>query len=58
MEAVQEPQHRIRARYTADTITVYQAYAPAIGVPSARCLLPDEHPYPADGTLLARLRLR
>ncbi|MDI3387336.1 DUF4291 domain-containing protein [Streptomyces sp. B-S-A8] len=28
--------HRVRARHTADTITVYQAYSPAIGVPAAR----------------------
>ncbi|MEU4153080.1 DUF4291 domain-containing protein [Streptomyces sp. NPDC026659] len=31
-----EPKHRIRARYTDSTITVYQAYTPAIGVPAAR----------------------
>lgn len=31
-----EPRHRIRAAYTAETVTVYQAYAPAIGLPAAR----------------------
>ncbi|MGN9791396.1 DUF4291 domain-containing protein [Streptomyces sp. OZ13] len=31
-----EPRYRIRARYTDDTVTVYQAYHPAIGVPAAR----------------------
>ncbi|MGW7056879.1 DUF4291 domain-containing protein [Streptomyces sp. NPDC054887] len=30
------PQRRIRALHTDTTITVYQAYAPAIGVPAAR----------------------
>ncbi|QIQ04756.1 DUF4291 domain-containing protein [Streptomyces liangshanensis] len=30
------PPNRIRALHTADTITVYQAYAPAIGLPAAR----------------------
>ncbi|MFE4636595.1 DUF4291 domain-containing protein [Streptomyces sp. NPDC056773] len=30
------PRHQIRAAYTADTITVYQAYRPGIGVPAAR----------------------
>ncbi|WP_406439963.1 DUF4291 family protein [Streptomyces sp. NBC_00631] len=29
-----EPQHRIRALHTASTITVYQAYAPEIGLPA------------------------
>ncbi|MEW1549609.1 DUF4291 domain-containing protein [Streptomyces tsukubensis] len=28
--------HRIRARYTGTTVTVYQAYAPRIGLPAAR----------------------
>ncbi|MYV46814.1 DUF4291 domain-containing protein [Streptomyces sp. SID2888] len=31
-----EPQHRIRALYTASTVTVYQAYSPEIGVPAVR----------------------
>ncbi|MGY1456453.1 DUF4291 domain-containing protein [Streptomyces sp. SS8] len=31
-----EPRHRIRALHTASTVTVYQAYAPEIGVPAAR----------------------
>ncbi|WP_406206228.1 DUF4291 domain-containing protein [Kitasatospora sp. NBC_01560] len=31
-----EPKHRIRARHTAGTITVYQAYPPHIGLPAAR----------------------
>ncbi|GGT16564.1 hypothetical protein GCM10010271_19310 [Streptomyces kurssanovii] len=31
-----EPRYRVRARYTDDTVTVYQAYHPAIGVPAAR----------------------
>ncbi|MGA5419437.1 DUF4291 domain-containing protein [Streptomyces lavendulocolor] len=31
-----EPKYRIRALHTEDTITVYQAYAPAIGGPAAR----------------------
>ncbi|MFJ9342734.1 DUF4291 domain-containing protein [Streptomyces sp. NPDC101733] len=31
-----EPVHRIRAAHTADTVTVYQAYAPRIGLPAAR----------------------
>ena len=34
--AVKAPLHQIRAQHTHDTITVYQAYAPAIGVPAAR----------------------
>ncbi|MFB4313691.1 DUF4291 family protein [Actinomadura sp. 21ATH] len=33
---MEEPRRRIRARYTASTITVYQAYTPEIGVPAAR----------------------
>lgn len=28
--------HRIRARYTDTTVTVYQAYAPRLGLPAAR----------------------
>lgn len=31
-----EPTFRIRARYTTDTVTVYQAYRPEIGGPAAR----------------------
>ncbi|MFD8996200.1 DUF4291 domain-containing protein [Streptomyces abikoensis] len=31
-----EPKHRIRALYTDSTVTVYQAYAPHIGLPAAR----------------------
>ncbi|MGX2997335.1 DUF4291 domain-containing protein [Streptomyces sp. JNUCC 64] len=31
-----EPPYRIRARHTASTVTVYQAYPPEIGVPAAR----------------------
>ncbi|MEU0134756.1 DUF4291 domain-containing protein [Streptomyces sp. NPDC006296] len=30
------PQHEIRARYTATTVTVHQAYPPSIGRPAAR----------------------
>lgn len=33
---VDEPKYRIRATHTADTITVYQAYRPEIGLPAAR----------------------
>jgi hypothetical protein len=33
---MEEPKHRVRAHYTADTITVYQAYTPGIGLPAAR----------------------
>ncbi|WP_201258794.1 DUF4291 domain-containing protein [Streptomyces thermolilacinus] len=33
---VQEPRRRIRALHTDTTVTVYQAYGPAIGVPAAR----------------------
>ncbi|MFG2139232.1 DUF4291 domain-containing protein [Streptomyces sp. NPDC048650] len=33
---IPEPARRIRARHTAHTVTVYQAYAPALGVPAAR----------------------
>ncbi|MFJ3902901.1 DUF4291 domain-containing protein [Streptomyces sp. NPDC090025] len=31
-----EPQHQIRALHTDSTLTVYQAYAPAIALPAAR----------------------
>ncbi|MFF2614882.1 DUF4291 domain-containing protein [Kitasatospora sp. NPDC058046] len=31
-----EPKHQIRALHTDSTVTVYQAYAPEIGLPSAR----------------------
>ncbi|MFF4921171.1 DUF4291 domain-containing protein [Kitasatospora sp. NPDC001261] len=31
-----EPKHRIRALHTDSTVTVYQAYAPEIGLPTAR----------------------
>ncbi|MCZ1009154.1 DUF4291 domain-containing protein [Streptomyces lydicus] len=31
-----EPPHRIRALYTESTVTVYQAYSPALGLPAAR----------------------
>ncbi|MEW2621352.1 DUF4291 domain-containing protein [Streptomyces sp. NPDC048106] len=31
-----EPTHRIRARHTDSTLTVYQAYTPRIGLPAAR----------------------
>ncbi len=31
-----EPPRRIRALHTAETVTVYQAYAPALGLPAAR----------------------
>ncbi|MFF2325640.1 MULTISPECIES: DUF4291 domain-containing protein [unclassified Streptomyces] len=30
------PQHEIRAQYTDTTVTVYQAYAPSLGLPAAR----------------------
>lgn len=33
---MKEPKHRIRALHTPDTVTVYQAYAPGIGLPAAR----------------------
>ena len=33
---MEEPKYRVRASYTADTITVYQAYAPEIGLAAAR----------------------
>ncbi|MEV4993952.1 DUF4291 domain-containing protein [Streptomyces niveus] len=36
-----EPRHRIRALYTAATVTVYQAYAPEIGLPAGQdCRFP------------------
>ena len=31
-----EPQHRIRALHTTSTITVYQAYAPEVGLPAVQ----------------------
>ncbi|MER5882608.1 DUF4291 domain-containing protein [Streptomyces sp. NPDC001941] len=31
-----QPQRAVRALHTADTLTVYQAYRPAIGLPAAR----------------------
>ncbi|WP_434589650.1 DUF4291 domain-containing protein [Streptomyces sp. A5-4] len=31
-----EPTHRIRALHTETTVTVYQAYAPSLGLPAAR----------------------
>ena len=33
--AVEEPKHQVRARYGANTITVYQAYRPEIGLAAA-----------------------
>ncbi|MFJ5261222.1 DUF4291 domain-containing protein [Streptomyces sp. NPDC088387] len=33
---MEEPRHGIRAAYTESTVTVYQAYSPALGVPAAR----------------------
>ncbi|HEX5569015.1 MAG TPA: DUF4291 family protein [Streptomyces sp.] len=36
MVTVTEPEYRIRAVHTASTVTVYQAYAPEIGLPAAR----------------------
>ncbi|WP_175407323.1 DUF4291 domain-containing protein [Streptomyces sp. TRM64462] len=33
---MEEPHRRIRARHTASTVTVYQAYGPHIGLPAAR----------------------
>jgi len=32
---VEEPRHQVRARYSANTITVYQAYRPEIGLAAA-----------------------
>ncbi|MDT9690233.1 DUF4291 domain-containing protein [Streptomyces sp. P9(2023)] len=34
--SVVPPKHQIRALYTASTVTMYQAYDPAIGLPAAR----------------------
>ncbi|WP_399088992.1 DUF4291 domain-containing protein [Streptomyces sp. BBFR2] len=34
--AVDEPARRVRARHTARTVTVYQAYTPSLGGPAAR----------------------
>ncbi|MFE6284858.1 DUF4291 domain-containing protein [Streptomyces sp. NPDC057877] len=36
MHLTEPPQREVRAAYTADTITVYQAYAPEIGLAAAR----------------------
>lgn len=36
MYCMQEPHRAIRARHTASTITVYQAYRPEIGLPAVR----------------------
>ncbi|WP_406096835.1 DUF4291 domain-containing protein [Streptomyces sp. NBC_01013] len=36
MTAPAPPQHQIRALHTATTVTVYQAYSPALGLPAAR----------------------
>ncbi|MCX5343514.1 DUF4291 domain-containing protein [Streptomyces sp. R-74717] len=36
MTAPTRPQHEIRAQYTDTTVTVYQAYAPFIGLPAVR----------------------
>ncbi|MFE9402761.1 DUF4291 domain-containing protein [Streptomyces sp. NPDC006530] len=36
MEVRATPQRQIRALYTASTVTVYQAYDPALGLPAAR----------------------
>ncbi|MFK4265890.1 DUF4291 domain-containing protein [Streptomyces milbemycinicus] len=33
---MQEPRHQIRALHTDSTVTVYQAYAPHLGLPAAR----------------------
>ncbi|MFF0423141.1 MULTISPECIES: DUF4291 domain-containing protein [unclassified Streptomyces] len=33
---MEEPKYRIRALHTEDTVTVYQAYRPGIGLPAAR----------------------
>ncbi|MET9677380.1 DUF4291 domain-containing protein [Streptomyces sp. NPDC006482] len=35
-EAGEEPTYRIRAVHTPETVTVYQAYTPGIGLPAAR----------------------
>lgn len=36
MTAPTPPQHEIRALHTDTTVTVYQAYSPALGLPAAR----------------------
>jgi hypothetical protein len=36
LDGVEEPKHQVRASYTDDTITVYQAYRPEIGLAAAR----------------------
>ncbi|MEU5319419.1 DUF4291 domain-containing protein [Streptomyces sp. NPDC021056] len=33
---MEHPRHQVRAAHTASTITVYQAYSPALGLPAAR----------------------
>ncbi|MFF0478398.1 DUF4291 domain-containing protein [Streptomyces sp. NPDC004284] len=33
---MEEPKYRIRALHTEDTVTVYQAYRPGLGLPAAR----------------------
>lgn len=33
---VEQPKHQIRAQHTPTTVTVYQAYSPAIGLPAAQ----------------------
>ncbi|MCG0289687.1 DUF4291 domain-containing protein [Streptomyces sp. PSAA01] len=35
-QPIDPPRHQIRARHTASTVTVYQAYGPHIGLPAAR----------------------
>ncbi|MFF5334117.1 DUF4291 domain-containing protein [Streptomyces sp. NPDC013181] len=36
VSATTRPPHGIRALHTADTVTVYQAYTPSLGLPAAR----------------------
>ncbi|MCG7524617.1 DUF4291 domain-containing protein [Streptomyces sp. OfavH-34-F] len=36
VSATTRPPHEIRALHTADTVTVYQAYTPSLGLPAAR----------------------
>lgn len=36
LTSMEEPKYRIRALHTPDTVTVYQAYTPGIGLPAAR----------------------
>ena len=36
LRTAQEPKYRVRAAHTASSVTVYQAYAPAIAAPAAR----------------------